>query len=159
MTDSAAPGPSNGSVVPASVSVGLVRPTTPVGGRLASHLATVQGQGQQHSQPSPPPARAPVPAAQEDPRHDKSRKQSSGSEEDDDRVQARGTLTIGEDGRARYIGPTGGSEWLQEVRESSRGVAVGCGLISATFHRPMTTNSQPRSTLLPLFDAATGTTR
>jgi hypothetical protein len=159
MTDSAAPGQSNASVVPASASVGPVRPPTPVGGRPASHLATVQPQVQQHPQASPPPARAPVPAAQENPRHDKSSKLSSSSDEDDDRVQARGTLTIGEDGRARYIGPTGGSEWLQEVRESSGGIAVGCVLIPTTFHRPMTTNSQPRSTLLPLFDAATGTTR
>jgi len=34
---------------------------------------------------------------------------------DEDDAHGRGTLTIGEDGRARYIGPTGGSEWLQEV--------------------------------------------
>lgn len=39
--------------------------------------------------------------------------------EDEGPAHGRGTLTIGEDGSARYLGPTAGSEWLRQVSGSS----------------------------------------
>jgi hypothetical protein len=41
------------------------------------------------------------------------------SEQSEGHAHGHGTLTLEEDGRARYYGPTAGSEWLREVRAAA----------------------------------------
>jgi hypothetical protein len=70
--------------------------------------------------------------------HERDRRAPSAdaSEQSEGHAHGHGTLTLEEDGRARYYGPTAGSEWLREVR----GAAL-CGLVHCIGRR-----TDPRQT-------------